>query len=183
MLTYIMLAILSVLLLGLLIRTSLRARQSWLLGENLPPPLRGARLFASERNFVIHRPFELYGRPDQVYRRTGRELVIVDTKKRAWARVTWRDRVQLSLYKLLLERALNPWYAVWRRPYSVSSHAYLRCVTDKGVVYKELELLSEYHIQTLYLRYRKVQTGGSKPLPATESPSCRNCHYQEECPH
>lgn len=159
-----------------------RSHARWAQSENLPPVLAAATIFASERDFRIRKPFRLGGRPDQVFRQR-RKLYLVDTKSRARPEVYHGDRVQLSAYRVLLDRSLNTW---WRRLLGLCFEvdgAWVRCVTPQLTQYLPVPFIAEEEIVALHHRYRSVQEKMCSPSPAASAALCRTCHYQTECPH
>lgn len=154
----------------------------WKSVEPLPDELCQATLFVSEKEYRIRRPIALVGRVDQVYR-IGRRLFVTDTKRRDKARAYEGDRVQLSLYRLLIERALNPWWRRWIYPYTIDQRAWLRCVTPKGVTYVEVATRPESELVALYKRYRTVQRHEQLPRPSTSPVLCVSCNYRTDCVH
>lgn len=157
-----------------------RNASRWQASEPLPEDLRRAKLFVSEKDYSIRRPFPLVGRPDQVYR-VGRRLIVTDTKRRGVARVFQGDRIQLSLYRLLLERSVNPWWRRWILPYTVEHQSWLRCMTPEGVTYVRVDTIPDSELIELYERYRAVQCRETPPRPTTSTALCRGCNYRDEC--
>jgi len=168
--------LLSVLLIGAV------SRKRWYVDETLPPALASARLYASEQDMRIRKPFLLVGRPDQIFR-IGKRLILTDTKRRTVARAYYSDRVQLSLYRLLLERAANPWWWFLRGRLQVDPVGWLRCITTNGIKYVPVKLLEETVLVDLNARYQASQRDERYPSPAPDPGLCRGCQYQAECPH
>jgi len=163
----------------MMMRAWTRAR--WYRADLLPDALTGSTLFASERAYRIRRPIPLSGIVDQVFR-SGNRLTVTDTKRRPVAKAYYSDRVQLSLYRLLLERGANPWWRFWVT-YTVDPVGWVRNVTPKGVVYVPVELLPVEQMVALHERYWSTRQGKRGPAPAASAGLCHKCLYRPECRH
>lgn len=132
------------------------------------------RDFSRETPYAINAPFPLSGIPDLVRQERWGELVIHDLKTRA--RAVWfeSDKIQLSLYRLLVERATG------RR---VRPVGYIR-VRAPGKADQELAvpLYGEAELIALYDRYIALLSGQEQARWAKSSALCSLCGFnQKQC--
>lgn len=144
--------------------TALKARQQtqqqWWDKERMPEELRGARLFMNEEDIRAFEPVPLHGRVDQVFETRNGVLVPVDTKTRKYFRVYDSDIIQLSVYRLILEK-------MYGNRHTVSQHGYIRAVVlsehgKENIRYLRVRLLSEGEIVELWQQYKALKTGKRK---------------------
>lgn len=131
----------------------------WWERENMPRELRGATLFLNEQEISATEPVALHGRVDQVFKTRNDVLVPVDTKTRRSTCIFKSDIIQLSVYRVILERKFG-------HQYKVSKRGYVRVVIESGdeevVRYMPVELMPERKVVGLWHRYSALKQGGSK---------------------
>lgn len=139
------------------------------------------RLVMSEQPLGIDHPLPLCGTPDEVYFNRDHRLVAVETKTRDYARVYLSDRIQLSVYAVLLRYArhrmlpLGPGRAV-------AGYGYVRIVTPHGVKWRAVELLTLAQVRGLVRRQLSLEQGREAPRGARHAGLCRSCVYRLICP-
>lgn len=144
-----------------------------------PPDL--ARLVMSERKLAMVRPLPLKGKPDEVYVNRGGALVPVETKTRVHAQVYLSDRIQLSVYAVLLRYARDA--ALPGGPArAVAGYGYVRLVTPTGVKWKRTELLTQAQVGGLVRRRQLLERGEVAPRDVRHPGICRGCAYRTRCP-
>tara|TARA_R110001606_G_C15404703_1_gene654220 strand:+ start:13242 stop:13787 length:546 start_codon:yes stop_codon:yes gene_type:complete len=146
-------------------------RRKWLLVENMPEELRNAKLVASEKYFSVAHPRKMHGTLDQLYRLTNKHHALVDSKTRSRHTVYKKDIVQLSVYKVILER----------NGFKMADYAYFRVVTPKGIKYIKELLLTEEETVAEYDNAKNVLTGKKEPLTAENKRMCKGCSQQPNC--
>lgn len=146
-------------------------RRKWLLVESMPEELRAAKLVASEKYFSTPYPRKMHGTVDQLYRLIDKRHALVDSKTRDRHIVYKKDIVQLSVYKVILER----------NGLKMADYAYFRVVTSKGVKYIKQSLLTEEETIAEYDNTKKVLTGKKEPLTAENKRMCKGCSQQPNC--
>ncbi|WP_093256591.1 MULTISPECIES: PD-(D/E)XK nuclease family protein [unclassified Pseudomonas] len=152
-------------------------RQNW--SEPIPPPLRGGQVVLSERDIETDVPVPMHGRVDQVFL-AGGWLVVVDTKRRAAARVYLKDVIQLSVYAAILSRQSQ---TVLGSNWPVASEGYVRLVTPQGVTYTAVRLLPSSVIISLWNRYWILKGQGAKARPKIPAAGvCKACVKRTGCP-
>lgn len=154
-----------------------QARRAFIQNDNLPLDLRNTRLWASEKPMHCRRPMRLLGRIDQVFQWKDGMLVITDTKRRGRRMVYESDRLQLSLYRILIEN--RPWAWLWRT--QVADYGYMRLATPDGVYYHKVNLLSREKTVAIYQRYIDVLSGHVEPSCAKNKGLCQRCAYTSDC--
>lgn len=168
------LAIIILLVFGFIGLNALRKenRRKWILAENMPQELRTAKLVASEKYFSTARPRKMHGTLDQLYRlMKSDEHVLLDSKTRVRWVVYKKDIVQLSVYRLILQR----------NGFKVADYAYSRIVTPHGVKYMASKLLSEQETIAEYDNAKLVVTGQKEPKVAENKRMCKGCAQQPNC--
>lgn len=156
-----------------------QTRQAFIQNDHLPPDLRNSTLWASEKAMHCRHPMHLLGRIDQVYRWNDGTLVITDTKRRGRRMVYESDRLQLSLYRILIEH--RPWAWLSRSP--VADYGYIRLVMPDGAYYHKVNLLSREKTMAIYQRYIDVLGGHVEPSCAKNKGLCQRCAYASDCPY
>lgn len=150
----------------------------WKKAESLPEELAQSKLWASEKEIACRRPMRLRGRVDQVYRTRQGHLVPVDTKRRSRDVVYLSDRLQLSLYRvILMHRPLS-----WLFPVYVAEYGYIRLVTPDGVKYQRTALLPLEEVTAYYNRYLDVLSGKVEPTLTKHTGICNQCAWRPDCP-
>lgn len=133
-----------------------------------------AKDYAREKMYSIRSPFPLIGAPDLVRQVDGGELEIHDLKTRS--RAVWHesDKIQLSLYKLLVERATGR---------SVSGKGYIRArVAGQPDRLLAIVLYSELEMVALYDRYIALLDGREAARFAKSAALCGLCgFYKTRC--
>lgn len=147
--------------------------------EPLPAELRGAAVVLSERNLSTVSPVPLHGRCDQVFD-NGRFLSIVDTKRRKKPSVYMRDVIQLSAYRVILERDSQRLLG-YRRP--VSPVGYIRITGFGTTTYLPVKLLSTTQVIALWNRYWELKTRRAAASPRVAVLQvCASCDQAPRCP-
>src|SRR3954469_7617510 len=76
--------------------------------ERLPGELLGARLRWSEQEFRCLDPVPMVARMDRAYQAAGKELTLIEFKRRSQVRAYPSDMVELSSQRYVLERNGHP---------------------------------------------------------------------------
>ena len=97
----------------------------------LPKIFNGARCVMNEQNISMRHPIAVHGRIDQLFKLANGYHIIVDTKNRGYNKVFLSDRVQLSVYAMILAS----------KGYSINPTAYLRITGTKRPIYTPVKLL------------------------------------------
>lgn len=152
--------------------------------ERYPAELAHARLIMSEQDVYTDYPRPLAGRPDEVYRHPNGELIPVETKTRSRTVVRAEDRVQLSVYAVLLRHSSHRQLpgTPGKRGRQVASYGYVRIVTPEGTCWRKVALMSEADVVRLYERRIALEGGRVRPRGASRPGVCRRCTYRERCP-
>ena len=132
---------------------------------------RGKRLYPYqlETQLIIDQPVPLVGRPDVVWI-TGRgDLVVGDYKSRQGVQVHPSEVIQLSVYKLLLEKTQ-------KKP--VKQYGYIHLSGGRRL---KVKLWSEKKVVDLYRRYQELLTGKVTPCRREKDAYCRYCSHQQDC--
>lgn len=147
------------------------SRRRWILKENLPAELKASRLVASEQYIETVTPRKLHGTLDQLYLNMERFFVLVDSKTRSNSHVYLYDIIQLSVYKVILERNGR----------KVADYAYVRVVTEAGVSYIKKDLLSEQEVVRRHDRTLQVLSNKVEPNIVKNKAMCNGCGQQSNC--
>lgn len=137
----------------------------------LPADIRDARFYQTERHLSCKEPVPLKGTPDRVLQLPTGELVVTDLKTRLKQQVYDSDIIQLSVYRILLMRALQ------KRVKSVGYIVFRRRGRDH---YVPVPLLREEQVVDLYTRYVALRRG-ERPHRLNRVAACRKCAYQVIC--
>ena len=113
----------------------------------------------------------LHARVDQVYELSDGELLVVETKTRASARVYLYDMVEMSVARFILARA----YGKRVKPYGAVRFE----APGRRREYRKVALLSDAQVLSLVELYRRV-TSGARPARPNPGPVCAICDL--ECP-
>ena len=122
-----------------------------------------------ERFLKITGPVPLCGKPDVVWESSDGTLIVGDYKSRENQKVYESERIQLSVYKLLVERTQN-------KP--VAEYGFIH-FKDKKMV--RVFLMKEKEIVELYHRYWKVIEGDLEACAASSKNYCQYCSHRLEC--
>ncbi len=117
----------------------------------------------------INDPVPICGTPDVVWINKNGALIVGDYKSRSSGQVQESDIIQLSVYKLLLERTQH-------RP--VGQYGYIHFKSGRRV---RVNLLDQRKIIALYNNYQKIVNCDSKARRTDKSGYCRHCRYWEQC--
>jgi len=117
----------------------------------------------------VDEPVPICGTPDVVWINKSGLLIVGDYKSRVSGRVQESDIIQLSVYKLLLERTQH-------RP--VCKYGYIHFKSGRRV---RVNLLDQRKIIALYNKYQKIISGDSKAGRTDKRGYCRHCRYWEQC--
>jgi hypothetical protein len=121
-----------------------------------------------ERFLQITDPVPLCGKPDVVWQTYDGTLIVGDYKSRDNQQVYQSEVIQLSVYKLLVEKTQH------------------RPVADYGFIHfknrwVKVALMTDQEVITLYRRYWNVKEGRSKPYMTNVKNYCRYCSHYNEC--
>jgi hypothetical protein len=163
---------------GLLTKSPLRKKAG---SEfSLPGELKGARLVLCEPkdNLYVTAPFNMHGKPDEVYG-VGNRLVVLDTKERNFAKVYDDDVVKLSMYASILRNHKD------YRQYVSSTHAYLRIVNrqSRKVSFAKVDLLNDAQLLRLKQKRDAVVSGQVSPSTSRNKNFCKGCAQRKACPN
>ena len=136
----------------------------------LPEELHGATLWQSEKSLVRKKPVHIRGRPDEVWIKNGRR-VIVETKSRAGG-VFEGDRMQLAAYAYLMRNDGGP---------PLAPHGYIR-FTGGEQSFAKVKLRSDQDVIDAHRRLALVKAGKEKPKTSGQAALCRGCGHIERCP-
>jgi len=143
----------------------------------LPRELRDARLVYSEREFTTESPVPLGARIDRAYALPDGTLVLIEFKRRERPRVYQADVVQLSVQRVVLERATGA---------RVAAHAYVGLVSAQSerIQARRVGLESELRVAARYRRAAEVFAQSSPPVRTPDLGLCRRCAFVVRCrPH
>lgn len=123
-----------------------------------------------EKFISINQPVPLCGTPDVVWIDHKGRLIVGDYKSRNGQQAYRAEIIQLSVYKLLLQKTQKR---------VVADFGYLYFSNGKRV---KVALLTEKEIINLYYRYLDIINGKSTPKSSTISNYCKFCsHYGKRC--
>jgi len=121
-------------------------------------------------NFLkITDPVALCGKPDVVWKTHDGTLIVGDYKSRENQQVYQSEVIQLSVYKLLVEKTQN-------RP--VADYGFIHFKNRHMV---KVQLMNEKEIIELHQRYWNVKDGRIKPCMTGTKNYCRYCSHNDEC--
>lgn len=121
-----------------------------------------------EHLLKITDPVPLCGKPDVVWMNRKGILIVGDYKSRCDHKIYDSDVIQLSVYRLLVEKTQQ-------KP--VASFGYIHFKEAS----RKVKLLSEQEIIDLYRRYWKVMEGQGKPNKAESTSYCQHCSHESRC--
>lgn len=158
-------------------------RASFIARERLPPDLATGQLVLNEETIDCDGPAPLRGIVDQVYScplSCGETLVPVDTKIRWSDKTNSYDVTQLSIYRYILVHGQR--FAGTGKV--VAYWGYIRAVNEDGQpTYKQVTLLPDSHIESLYARWTHLFYSDSvneADFRSKES-NCRKCSGNAVC--
>jgi CRISPR/Cas system-associated exonuclease Cas4 (RecB family) len=122
-----------------------------------------------ERFLKITNPVPLCGKPDVVWEAHDGILIVGDYKSRKNHKVYQSEVIQLSVYKLLVEKTQN-------RP--VADYGFIHFKNRHMV---KVNLMKEKEIIALHHRYWSIKDGRIKPCMAETPNYCRYCSHNEKC--
>lgn len=123
-----------------------------------------------EKFISINQPVPLCGTPDVVWIDNKGRLIVGDYKSRNGQQAYRAEIIQLSVYKLLLEKTQKR---------VVADFGYLYFGNGKRV---KVELLTEKEVVNLYYRYLDIIHGTLTPKSSTTPNYCKFCsHYGKHC--
>lgn len=143
--------------------------------SNMPEDLKGGSLFLCERTLTILEPIKLSGKPDEVWAREDKALVVVDTKNRKKFKTTTTDQYQLTGYALLLK------YHPMAKGRKIASYGYIRIPSEAGDVFLKVRLLKEHQYHNLYGRHRLLHEGKVAARGPVSAFFCNGCGHTPEC--
>ena len=140
----------------------------------LPRELRSARLVYSEREFTTDTPVPLGARIDRAYALPDGTFVLIEFKRRDRPRVFEADVVQLSVQRVVLERATGA---------RVAAHAYIGFVSPRSgrIRPRRVGLESELRVGGRYHRAAVVLARSSPPARTPDRDLCRSCSFVARC--
>lgn len=122
-----------------------------------------------ERFLKITDPIPLCGKPDVVWKTYDGTLIVGDYKSRENQQVFQSEVIQLSVYKLLVEKTQNK---------SVADYGFIHFKNRHMV---KVNLMKEKEIVALYQRYWKIKEGKIKPCVTNSLNYCQYCSHAHEC--
>jgi hypothetical protein len=122
-----------------------------------------------EHFLKITDPVPLCGKPDVVWETYDGTLIVGDYKSRKNQQVYQSEVIQLSVYKLLVEKTQN-------RP--VADYGFIHFQNRRMV---KVFLMKEKEIIALHRRYWKVKDGRIKPCMTDAKNYCRYCSHNDKC--
>lgn len=121
--------------------------------KNVPRIFNGAKLLFNEKEISMSSPFKLHGRVDQAFITKDGLVIPVDTKERG--RIAWyeSDKLQLSVYALILS-AMG---------YRVHTEGYIRIPNNQDPVWLKVPLGDVAYVGKYIDLYRKIKAGVLNP--------------------
>jgi hypothetical protein len=116
---------------------------------------RTAQTYLVEERLTALRPVPLIAQPDAVMLTRKGELVVLNTKFRSNLKVSWGDRIQLTVEAMVLRGSDDKRLAGLK----VAPHGYLRIVKHGVATYRRVELLRDRAIIQLWLLRYCVEAG------------------------
>lgn len=126
-------------------------------------------IYQIEKQLFIREPVALTGRPDVVWRRGDNVLVVGDYKSRSYSEVFLSEIIQLSVYRLLLEKTQD---------LPVAPHGWIHF---SGGRKQKIALLSAKEVVRLHKRYTAIAEGASKGEKTDCEAYCRFCSHVKRC--
>ena len=127
------------------------------------------KVWCREKTFSIRKPFPLIGAPDLVWQEKGGVLTIHDLKTRKKPVVHLSDKIQISLYKLLVEKATGR---------AVRNYGVVRIRNESGDRQIRIPLLEEEELLKLYERYWDLADGKEQASCAPNPRFCDSCGFK-----
>ncbi|MEM1380294.1 MAG: Dna2/Cas4 domain-containing protein [Pseudomonadota bacterium] len=141
-------------------------------GDLLPPELKGARLVISEKTIERKRPVAVRGRPDEVWVKDGRR-VIIETKSRAGG-VYPADRMQLAAYAYILRGDGGM---------PLSAYGYIRFTGGaEGPRFQKVKLKPDDDVIAAHRKLQRILRGKDTPEFARQAALCGGCGHIDRCP-
>lgn len=137
----------------------------------LPPELKGAELWLSEKALARRKPVHVRGRPDEVWVKNGRRF-LVETKSRAGG-VFDGDRMQLAAYAYLLRGEDGP---------PLAPHGYIRFTGGDEVSFARVRLMDDEAVVEAHRRLDGLRRKKAEPGFASHAALCEGCGHRERCP-
>lgn len=133
------------------------------------------RIFSRENLYAIDLPFPLMGRPDLIMQEWGGGLVIHDLKNRKSNRIYPSDRLQLSLYAVLVSASTKR---------KVASYGIVRVNVDGEVKKVRVDLEQDYSkLLALYERFISMVHFPESAKLTSSAYLCKNCGFKNNgCP-
>lgn len=122
-----------------------------------------------ERFLKITDPVPLCGKPDVVWITPDGTLIIGDYKSRENHQVYESEVIQLSVYKLLVEKTQN-------KP--VADYGFIHFKNGDMV---KVDLMTEKEIISLYHQYWNMIDGKTKSSMKSNGNYCRYCFHWQKC--
>ncbi|MDU2065403.1 MAG: PD-(D/E)XK nuclease family protein [Sporomusaceae bacterium] len=125
-------------------------------------------LYRTEWYMEIVDPVPLCGAPDVVWR-SRNKLIVGDYKSRSSCKVYPSDKIQLSVYRLLLKK---------NQKMPVADYGFIHFANGRK---ETIKLYSEKEILQLVKRYSAIRAGKIKPEKKCDAFYCRYCSHQGRC--
>ncbi|GMA99328.1 PD-(D/E)XK nuclease family protein [Pelosinus sp. IPA-1] len=122
-----------------------------------------------ERFLKITDPIPLCGKPDVVWKTRNGILIVGDYKSRENQQVYESEVIQLSVYKLLIEKTQN---------IPVADYGFIHF---KNKYMKKVHLMKETEIIALYHSYWDVVNGEVEACVASNENYCQYCSHKHKC--
>lgn len=141
-------------------------------GTELPPMLRGAKIWGKELKVSCRVPRRMHGTLDEAFQLESGEIVLSETKSRPRRVVHDSDIIQLSGYSVAVREGGRN---------RVSRVGFVRLVTPEGNVYRQVDLLDEQVVAAAHDKYRAITSGRDVGKKCGKESLCRTCLYKREC--
>lgn len=125
------------------------------------------KIYLVEHYMKIDNPIPLCGTPDVVWINKQETLIAADYKNRF--KVYDSDIIQLSVYRLLLERTQRK---------KVARYGFIHLKNGKRV---KVDLLSNDEVIKLYQRYQGITGGTMRTRYSNSTGYCQYCRYTGNC--
>lgn len=122
--------------------------------KNAPAVLEGALLFLNEQPIHISSPLKVHGRVDQVFKTPTGILVPIDTKNRDSILAFESDKIQLSIYGMILRH----------KGFKVSDNGYVRIPNKGNPVYIPVKLGDDEYVARHVAAYKAIKMGKIIPM-------------------
>lgn len=138
----------------------------------LPERLKSAAIWGKEKPLRLDDPVGLSAQLDEAFLTNDGVVVLSETKSRARPVIYNSDILQLSAYKMIIERQERK---------AVDRMGYVRLLTGEGNMYKPVRLLDEAEVIAAVRLHEDLSSGAYKGSKCGKAGVCRSCAYKKEC--